>query len=565
MIDFLLEVQLNKKIIGLSDLFIKKPEISLHFSDKTLELISWGDPINDNGFKEGLQKNPKPGFIVNCLYGHYYYILLNKKNGEINIGNSMFSILPLYYYQNNEKVIFSENSIAIGEYLDFKSISRRFILETILFNYPLFNQSIFEGINLVPSNSFFNISNTGIRIVKHTKIEDYFSLSTEPWRKSVIEMRNLFLETVKKYLPYEPYVHALTGGFDGRTLVSAGLYNKKEFSCYSFGSSNSTETQIASLLTSKAGIPFINIELNDKYVRESSLDCGKEFIKKSSGTATFTRAHYLFAGKRLSEDFQYIITGNFGSEVFRAAHIAGAVISQNLFILFNSDSPEEAFKSVEGENEFRSLNKEYFNAEWESLKSDMIKLPCYNPEYKNLTKNQRFYVFVFEEIFRKYFGAEMINQFGYLKNRTPFLDINFLKAIFITRLAGIHSDFFEHNPLKRYKGQVLYAHIIRKAYPAFGKIMTDKGYKPDDLISFFGKFNIARGYLKKIIRKNFPEGDPYGVAKVWETNKDYWLNVPASIELFNLSNNRADINKEILFKILSLSYLIENNNLTPRQ
>ena len=116
------------------------------------------------------------------------------------------------------------------------------------------------------------------------------------------------------------------------------------------------------------------------------------------------------------------------------------------------------------------IQKEAFLSDWEQCKNDIYSLPCFNPEYKHLSRNQKFYIFVFEEVFRKYFGAEMINQFKYLKNRTPFLDMEFFKAILQTGLAGIHSEFFENNPLKRYKGQVLYAHIIRKAYPQFGEI-----------------------------------------------------------------------------------------------
>ena len=49
--------------------------------------------------------------------------------------------------------------------------------------------------------------------------------------------------------------------------------------------------------------------------------------------------------------------------------------------------------------------------------------------------NQKFYVFVSKKVFRKYFGAEMANQFRYLINRTPFLDIELLKVIFGSRLA----------------------------------------------------------------------------------------------------------------------------------
>ena len=92
-------------------------------------------------------------------------------------------------------------------------------------------------LSLLPSNSYLKISGSEINIIKHTNIEKYFSyILPEPWRKSLNEMRDIFLETVKKYLPDVKYAHALTGGFDGRTLVSAGLYHKKDFSCYSFGS-----------------------------------------------------------------------------------------------------------------------------------------------------------------------------------------------------------------------------------------------------------------------------------------------------------------------------------------
>ncbi len=564
MIDFLISLNKENEFKSLSDLFINGPPIKLTCSNSEIEFMAWGDPISSEEFKVGLNKNPEPDFIVNNLYGHYYYILLNRENGEVSIGNSMFSILSLYYYQNNEKIIFSENAQTLGEHLGLNNISRRFILETILFNYPLFNSSILEDVRLLPSNSFIKISGNGVSIIKHTKIEEFFSSSLKPWRSSVDHMSVIFLEAVKKYLPEKPYVHALTGGFDGRTLVSAGMFYKKEFSCYSFGSSASKDTQIASQLTAKAGITFLNIELDDKYVAESSLDCGREFIQGSSGSATFARAHYLFAAKALSENQEYIVTGNFGSEIFRAAHIAGVVVSPNLFALFSFRNAEEGIAAVEKSKEFSSLNRETFKDVWGTLKNDILQLPCYNPVYSNLTKNQQFYVFAFEELFRKYFGAEMINQFRYLKNRTPFLDIDFLKAIFKTELAGIHSDFFEHNPLKRYKGQVLYAHLIRKAYPAFGKMMTDKGYKPDDLINFFGKVNIARGYLKKIIRRAAPDFDPYGVAKAWDTNRDYWMGVPVSDEFFDLKRVNAGINKELLFKILSLSYLINFFNLPPR-
>ena len=497
MIEFILEIPLNKQITGLSELFVKKPEIRLQVQNEVYEFIAWGDPIVGEDFREKFEKTPSPEFIVNHLYGHYYFILFNKKNAELVLGNSLFSILPVYYSVKKNKITLSENVFSVGKYIASEELSKRFILETILFNYPLFNGSLFKEVKLLASNSYLKISNGEVSLKKHTHIENYFEENPVPWWREVDSLAENFLEIARKYFPDKGYAASLTGGFDGRTLVSAGLYYKMKFSAYSFGSESSKDVRIAEELAQKANLPFLKLDLGDEYIQHESFECGKEFLINSSGTATFARAHYLFAAKQLSEKFEHMITGNFGSEVFRAAHVSGVVISENLYHLFKSDSPAEAYHLIEKSREFQCLNWESYQEEWDSLKEDFLKLPCFSQDYTSLSKNQQFYVLVFEEIFRKYFGAEMVNQFKYLKNRTPFLDIDFLKAIFKTGLAGIHSDFFEHNPLKRYKGQVLYAHIIRKAYPQFGKMMTDKGYKPDDLLNFLGKFNIAKGYLKE--------------------------------------------------------------------
>ena len=157
----------------------------------------------------------------------------------------------------------------------------------------------------------------------------------------------------------------------------------------------------------------------------------------------------------------------------------------------------------------------------------------------------------------------MINQFVYFNNRTPFLDIDFMKAIFKTRLSGIHSGFFEHNPMKRYKGQVLYAHIINKAYPLFGRLVTDKGYRPNDLLNQFGKFNIIKGYITKKAARKTPCFDPYGVANAFGTNYHFWKNIPMSSYFFNLEEvKRIELekNRDLLYKIISLSYIMQQTH-----
>ncbi len=563
---FLLDISADNPPNGLPAFFISKPEISLYLSGNDYEFISWGDPICSETFRDELPGTRSIDFIINNLYGHYYYIFYDKNTNEFLVGNSLFSILPLFYYVINNRVILSDNALTLGKHIGRMSISKRFIFESVLFNYPLFNNSVIEGVSLLRSNSFMVISRGGFRIEKHTSIEELFSQHPISVRKSVLRMTDVFLGSVDKYLPEEHYFTALTGGLDGRTLTAAGKYYKRPFSCYCFGTTDSRDLEIAGLVASQTGIPFVSIKLDREYIQKKSFEAGRRFIINSSGMGTFTRAHYCFASEKLEEETRYLVTGNFGSEILRAMHIPGVVISPDLHDLFCARNLDEAFQSIYRSMAVNYLNLREYKQECEEFKEELSSLPCFNQNYKSLSKNKQFYVFVYEELFRKYFGAEMVNHFSIIKKRTPFLDIDFLRELFNTEFAGIHSEFFEHNPVKRYKGQLLYANIIQSACQSLGEIDTDKGYKPSDLLETFGKTRIIKGYIKKQFARKNRSYDPYGVKEIWQVNQMKYQDLPVNECLFNKQKLLAEQSTGLTntkAKIYSLIYLdnILNNTI----
>lgn len=560
MIEFILDIPLNSHPLTLDNLFHIKPASCQRYSRDGFECLLWGDPVVPKDYFEKSHGKVSVRSLVGEVQGHYYFLLSSNGGKTVVVGNSMFSVVPIYYRFSLDSLSISHNTLTLAQHSRGGRASRRFILETMLFNYPLFDASVVHENHLLPCNSMIIIEGGKWRIEKHVDIVKYFNRRPRPWRKSLDEMAEIFINQLKKYLPDHEYSSSLTGGFDGRTLVAGGLNEKKRFSCYSFGPRGSKDVTIASELCQAAGIPYEAIKLDEQYIKHCSLECGLEFIRGASGNATFARAHYLYAARELAKKTEYIITGNFGSEVFRAAHVPGVVIAPNLFRLFDADSLQEGIRAISNSSEFSYLNCRNFRNEWEELKVDLERLPRFNAEYRSLSRNQQFYIFVFEEIFRKYFGAEIINQFHYVKNRTPFLDWDFLKAIFQTGLAGIYSSFFEHNPIKRYKGQVLYAHIIRKTYPEFGLMMTDKGYRPDDLTTWEGKISIICGYIKKRInRKILMKSDPYSVIAAFESNRNVFNNIEIDSDWFNAERISKEMNAnpgEALFKPLSLAYIM---------
>ncbi len=556
---FLLEIPAVNRPESIYSLFLVRPLFALDQDTDAYHLVVWGDPILRSKLPGTLKGDDASKYIAENISGHFYYLLLIRSSGELIAGNSAFGILPVYYIERGSILFLSDNAVTLGKQVGAFPVSARFVLETVLFRYPLFDSSIIEGIRLLGANSHLSVIRDKWSVRKHLAVEDLFCSAPLPWKKAAGKTADAFMEAVSGYLPHEGYASSLTGGFDSRTLLAAGVGLGLEMTAFSFGTEESADVRIASRVASVAGITHRKIILGDEYVRQESFRCGRDFILNASGSATFARAHYLYAARQLAKDYRYMVTGNFGSEIFRSPHYAGSVISPNTVALFTAGAVEKAVEQIEKSAEFRCLNAERLEHAWDSLKTDLSRLPCYNSYYADLTRNQRFYIFVFEEVFRKYFGAEMVNQFGHIINRTPFLDHSFLKAIFSSRLAGVHSDFFEHNPLKRYKGQVLYAHIIRKAFPAFGKVKTDKGYRPNDLLDFEGRFTIAANYARKKLCRQRTEIDPYAVASSWDYNRSKWTGIPVSKELFRLSPNgklSETPDRELIFRILSLSSFI---------
>jgi len=546
MINFLLEIPRNIEAKNPSDYFRRCPDSSRTIAGENFTLILWGDPILSKDIESALYENTSVSYLTRNVCGHYYYLLHDRKKKEIILGNSLFGILPVYYRKDSSGIFVSNDPLKLIPGDKNHQFDKRFMLESVLFNYSLFDRSCLDGIDLMPSNHYLELRGGTVTLRCHLSIEDCFVENPEPWQKSAENIADIFISASRKYFCNEPHYAALTAGLDSRTLLCCGLYHKKKITAYNFGSIDSEDIRIASIISKKIGLEFNPFYLDEDYIKNQSLDCGLDFIRLAHGEASFSRAHYLYSARKLAEKTGCIVTGNFGSEILRAAHLPGVMVSPNLVKYFFSKNHESGLESIERSYEFCWLNKENFKKEWESLAEDLKELPRFNPKYKNLTLNQKFYVLVFNTIFRKYFGPEMSNQYQYLINRTPFLDFEFLNAILQTEMAAVYSDFFTSNPLKRYKGQILYSFIMQKTCPQLAREKTDKGYCPMDLLTLMGKLQASAAFVKrKIKRRGLFLGDEYSVRAAFNHNKSYFQNIPVKEELFNATAFKKSFDKGV--------------------
>lgn len=450
------------------------------------KFILLGDPVVAPGSKVSEKVVPAPGRInQELLYeeikGHYYWFYVPaaasaKNNLPLLCGNSFGAIYPVYYCIDNDRIRISSSSFLLAEKSGATTQDKQNLLERLLFNYPFFNSTWWSGINLLDAHRYLQLETGSVAVAGDFEVSNHFGAPEDNSRDSMPELVALFQKETEYFFPGEQFGISLTGGFDGRTLVAAAKKAGRNFFTYSFGRPDSTDVSMPALQAEKLGIPYQPILLDDPYVENHSLDSAWNFMRLTEYNGNFGRPHYQFAARQLSEKTNYILTGNFGSELFRALHLPGVMMSEHLIRIFSA--PDDSWKDFIKQSASQ-WDGAFFAQETDAL---IAGIDQYLEKMKGWEANHKFYYFVFNEIFRKYFGPELVMQSQYLNNRTPYLNLHFFKALNKTIWSGVHARLFEKVKSKRMKGQMFYASFIRHADPKLYYLKTNKGYSPADVL-----------------------------------------------------------------------------------
>ena len=437
--------------------------------------------------------------------GNFYLIIISEQEQLIRIVPGMMSLLPVYYSFSEDTLTVSSRADSIVKLNRGKfTVSKRYILEHLLFGYGFLENTLFREIKLLPVNSIIETQKGEWRIFTHTRISDLFVNSPVPWRKSVEHITDLFIERSADYLPDQAYYSSLTGGLDGRTILAAGLARGKQITAYSYGSASDKDVYIPQKICRDINIPYRAFILDQNYAEKSFMSDAREANLITEGNLRFSRATYLMLAREISRESAFMLSGNFGSELFRTPRKAGNMISSLVFAMFETDSDLEMANLIKQSQILKYLDISLFKLELEELADDCL---AYRSNLrKTISRIQGFYVYMFEEVFRKYFGPELILENTCISNRTPFIDFKFVSEILKSELAGCNSDFMTKNPFSRYKGQVVYPYIIKKTYPRLLNYKLDREYSPGDFLTLAGKARIARGFL---LRKLFVDRSRY--------------------------------------------------------
>ncbi len=478
MVDFVLNLRGNrrKEKENWTSIFFDKYE--LYFNANYLDLrdidgyglLLLGDFFQVSNITEKI----KLIHVEEYFKGNFYAIEVAKE--YISVKSSSFSLLPIFYDKENKyigsSIFYLSELFVSNEY----TYNKKWELNQLLFNYQFSDDTIFKEVRLLSSFTTITIKNNHLYFNKTVQIPDYINISPLPWKKSLSNISELFIEIASKYIPDKNSAISFTGGFDGRTLVSIAKFYNKEFSTYSYGLNSSDDVLIPSRNSKLLKIQYQSLLLDEKYIKSQFYNHSLSYTKNSNGGNGFIYSHVSYAAEKLSKDYKYLVSGVCGSELFRAIHLTGAVTSKELIGLFTCNNFDDYYNLLINSPSIKYLNIELY-------KNELNEIAESTWNYKQnlsaeLTLNQKLYIFVYEEMFRKFFGSMVKAQMNYINVRTPYADFNFFKELLKTNLAGIYSDFLTENPYKRFKGQLLYAEVIRRTQKKLYWSKTGKGYPP---------------------------------------------------------------------------------------
>ncbi|KPI52382.1 asparagine synthase [Clostridioides difficile] len=220
-------------------------------------------------------------FGKNCVHkikGMFSFIIYDKANESIFGARDLFGIKPLYYINNEKSIIFASEYKFILEYIKNLNINERSLQSYFSFQYVLPEDTMIQGIRLIPAGHFFRVENGILSLKRYNKLEfrsstKFFYTKNHLGNRDISEedVRNVIMDSVKSHMIGNRAIGTfLSSGIDSSiitTLASQINPNIKSFSV-GFNVKGYSELEIAKKTADKLGIENIQINITqDEYIK----------------------------------------------------------------------------------------------------------------------------------------------------------------------------------------------------------------------------------------------------------------------------------------------------------
>lgn len=443
-------------------------------------VLEFGDVIEIHNSSTGRKK------------GIYYTIAIN--NDCIIVEADTFGFLPVFYAEINDLFVVSSSFKMILGFMELKNEDPEFYHQMAFFFTPIGGTTAVKGVSRLEYGANLEIGAEGVNQKKIRGYSDFLTSIPKSFKESIYDVVDCFIANSKHYLEDDNAI-ALTGGYDGRSIVACAHHFNKRIHAFSYGKRGSLDVEVPILIADKLAIDYRLLQLGEDYLENYYEDCVHEYITRSGGLNGFLYPQSLYYVKELSKEYGNIATGYVGSEIIRSSKEPDCeVVPPVVFHYLSGDvvkAKQWIASMIPRLTQIQLLNGRHHPDDTLQLIDSLQKA-----QPNDLTANQKLFTYLYEHCFMNLFGTWVHNGMYYAKIRVPFLDSDYFNLVSKTKVSAFYLDFPERDMRKRLKSCSYYAYLYDRTWPELGKIPISKGYTPKQLIRPLGSISVALAYAK---------------------------------------------------------------------
>lgn len=256
--------------------------------------------------------------FIKKLNGMFAFAIYDKKNNEIILVRDRFGIKPMYFFNDNNRFVFSSEIEPIKKVVNKKlNINKQALSEYMWFGNPLGDNTIYKEIKEVSPATIMKVSANKIELKK------YYNL-IQPTKQNINEseiIKEIKLKldnAVRRQLIGEyPINIFLSGGIDSSTITAiASKYYSQKINTYSVKfdfDKGENELPLARQVAKKFNTNHHEVEINGQ-----DLIPVIEQLVKAHGEPFADAANIplFLLTKNLSSEIKVVLQGDGGDEVF---------------------------------------------------------------------------------------------------------------------------------------------------------------------------------------------------------------------------------------------------------
>lgn len=161
---------------------------------------------------------------VQQFIGMFAFAICDKTKNETYIVRDRLGVKPLYFYQDNEKFIFSSEIKSILNLSDMKrELNINAVSSYMSFRYPILNDTFFEGVNSLAPAHYLKIIDKDIETVEYWNVSEKFKeQQNDKGEEYYLTQLKELLESSVKYrmIADVPFGSFLSGGVDSSVVTA---------------------------------------------------------------------------------------------------------------------------------------------------------------------------------------------------------------------------------------------------------------------------------------------------------------------------------------------------------